>query len=48
VTIPILNYHPVFSHGQELHFIWCIAGNRYWVGDKNKDFMTGRVEELTT
>lgn len=48
VTIPILNYHPVFSHGEELHFIWCIAGNRYWVGDKNKDFMTGKVDKLTT
>lgn len=48
VTIPLLNYHPVFSHEQELHFIWCIAGNRYWVGDKNKDFMTGKVNKLTT
>ena len=48
VTIPILNYHPVFSQEEELHFIWCIAGNRYWVGDKNKDFMTGKVEKLTT
>jgi mannose-6-phosphate isomerase-like protein (cupin superfamily) len=48
VTIPLLNYHPVFSHGEELHFIWCIAGNRYWVGDKNKDFMSGKVERLTT
>jgi len=48
VTIPIFNYHPVFSQEEELHFIWCIAGNRYWVGDKNKDFMTGKVEKLTT
>jgi mannose-6-phosphate isomerase-like protein (cupin superfamily) len=48
VTIPILNYHPVFSHDEDLHFIWCIAGNRYWVGDKNKDFMTGKVDKLTT
>jgi mannose-6-phosphate isomerase-like protein (cupin superfamily) len=48
VTIPLLNYHPVFSQEDELHFIWCIAGNRYWVGDKNKDFMTGKVEKLTT
>jgi mannose-6-phosphate isomerase-like protein (cupin superfamily) len=48
VTIPLLNYHPVFSQDEELHFIWCIAGNRYWVGDKNKDFMTGKVEKLTT
>ena len=48
VTIPILNYHPVFSQEEELHFIWCIAGNRYWVGDKNKDFMTGKVDQVTT
>lgn len=48
VTIPILNFHPVFSQSQELHFIWCIAGQRYWVGDKNKDFMTGDSAELTT
>jgi mannose-6-phosphate isomerase-like protein (cupin superfamily) len=48
VTIPLLNYHPVFSQAEELHFIWCIAGNRYWVGDKNKDFMTGKVGKLTT
>jgi mannose-6-phosphate isomerase-like protein (cupin superfamily) len=48
VTIPVLNYHPVFSQEQELDFIWCIAGARYWVGDKNKDFMTGKVDKLTT
>jgi mannose-6-phosphate isomerase-like protein (cupin superfamily) len=48
VTIPILNYHPVFSQEQELHFIWCIAGKRYWVGDKNKDFIDAKVDKLTT
>jgi mannose-6-phosphate isomerase-like protein (cupin superfamily) len=48
VTIPILNYHPVFSHEEPLCFIWCIAGERYWVGDKNSDFMTGKVDKLTT
>jgi mannose-6-phosphate isomerase-like protein (cupin superfamily) len=48
VTIPILNYHPVFSQAEGLHFIWCIAGNRYWVGDKNKDFISGKVDKLTT
>ncbi|NLX99576.1 MAG: 5-deoxy-glucuronate isomerase [Rhodopirellula sp.] len=48
VTIPILNYHPVFSQEDPLEFIWCIAGARYWVGDKNEDFMTGKVSELTT
>ena len=48
VTIPLLNYHPVFSQDEELHFIWCIAGNRYPVGDKNKDFMAGKVDKPTT
>lgn len=48
VTIPILNYHPVFSQEDPLEFIWCIAGARYWVGDKNKDFMKGTVTSLTT
>ncbi|NUQ61406.1 MAG: 5-deoxy-glucuronate isomerase [Pirellulales bacterium] len=48
VTIPVLNYHPVFSQEEPLEFIWCIAGARYWVGDKNKNFMTGSVAQLTT
>ena len=48
VTIPILNYHPVFSQENPLEFIWCIAGERYWVGDKNKDFMAGKGDAITT
>ena len=48
ITIPVLNYHPVFSHDDPLCFIWCIAGERYWVGDKNKDFMDASVDKLTT
>lgn len=48
ITIPVLNYHPVFSQEDPLTFIWCIAGARYWVGDKNQDFMTGKVSKLTT
>jgi mannose-6-phosphate isomerase-like protein (cupin superfamily) len=47
-TIPLLNYHPVFSQDGELHFIWCLAGERYWVGDKHKEFMNATVDELTT
>ena len=39
VPIPFKNYHPVFSFDTELHFIWIIAGERYWVGDKDKKFM---------
>jgi mannose-6-phosphate isomerase-like protein (cupin superfamily) len=48
VTIPMLNYHPVFAQEAPLEFIWCIAGARYWVGDKNKDFMKGTAEAITT
>ena len=48
VTIPFLNYHPVFSQESPLEFIWCIAGERYWVGDKNKDFMKGTTDKITT
>jgi mannose-6-phosphate isomerase-like protein (cupin superfamily) len=48
VTIPMLNYHPVFSQDSPLEFIWCIAGARYWVGDKNKDFMSGKGDSITT
>ncbi len=48
VTIPFLNYHPVFSQESPLEFIWCIAGERYWVGDKNKDFMKGTGPAITT
>ena len=48
VTIPLLYYHPVFSQAEELHFIWCIAGERYWVGDKKKQFMAGQGDKLTT
>jgi hypothetical protein len=48
VTIPFLNYHPVFSQEEPLEFIWCIAGERYWVGDRNKDFMKGTAQAITT
>ncbi len=48
VTIPMMNYHPVFSQDSPLEFIWCIAGARYWVGDKNKDFMDGKGDQITT
>lgn len=48
VTIPMLNYHPVFSQESPLEFIWCIAGARYWIGDKSKDFMAGKGASITT
>jgi len=47
-TIPVRNFHPVFSQDEELHFIWCLCGARYWVGDKNKAFMDASVDTLTT
>jgi 5-deoxy-glucuronate isomerase len=47
-TIPLLNYHPVYSQHEELHFIWCLAGKRYWVGDKHKEFLDASVDDLTT
>jgi mannose-6-phosphate isomerase-like protein (cupin superfamily) len=48
VTIPVLNYHPVFSQDEPLEFIWCIAGARYWVGDRSSDFMSGAGGPVTT
>lgn len=48
VTIPMLNYHPVFSQDEPLEFIWCIAGERYWVGDKHQSFLKGEGASLTT
>ncbi len=42
VAIPLLNYHPVFSQEQEIDFKWCVAGERYFVFDKNKDLLTGK------
>jgi mannose-6-phosphate isomerase-like protein (cupin superfamily) len=48
VTIPYFNYHPVFAQEEPVVFIWCIAGARYWVGDKNKEFMKGTGEPITT
>ena len=47
-TIPLLNFHPVFSREEKLHFIWCLAGERYWVGDKHRAFLDASVDELTT
>jgi len=48
ITIPLLQYHPVFSQEEPLAFIWCIAGRRYWVGDENPDFMSGKGKKITT
>ncbi len=48
VSIPRLNYHPVFSQESPLEFLWVIAGARYWVGDRSADFMSGAVDSVTT
>ncbi len=47
VSIPRWNYHPVFSQDSPLEFVWVIAGARYWVGDKNRDFMSGTAQSVT-
>ena len=38
VTIPRQTFHPVYSYGQPVTFIWVIAGARYWVGDRDQAF----------
>jgi len=48
VSIPVLNYHPVFSQQEPLEFLWCIAGARYWVGDKVPAFLQGESRAITT
>ncbi|MCX7014675.1 MAG: 5-deoxy-glucuronate isomerase [Candidatus Sumerlaeota bacterium] len=48
VTIPFLAYHPPFSQDDEMTFIWCIAGARYWVGDRSAEFLRGEGKALTT
>ncbi len=48
VTIPYLNYHPVFAQETPLVFLWCIAGARYWIGDKNTEFLKGSSGPITT
>jgi len=47
-TIPLMNFHPVYSQEEELQFIWCLAGERYWIGDKHQEFLDASVDELTT
>jgi mannose-6-phosphate isomerase-like protein (cupin superfamily) len=39
ITIPKYYYHPVSSSSEQVHFIWVIAGERYWVGNKDDNFM---------
>jgi 4-deoxy-L-threo-5-hexosulose-uronate ketol-isomerase len=48
VTIPVMNYHPVFTQDAPLRFIWCIAGARYWIGDRSAAFMAGDGAAITT
>jgi oxalate decarboxylase/phosphoglucose isomerase-like protein (cupin superfamily) len=48
VTIPYLNYHPVFAQETPLVFLRCIAGARYWIGDKNTEFLKGGSGPITT
>jgi oxalate decarboxylase/phosphoglucose isomerase-like protein (cupin superfamily) len=39
ITIPLEHYHPVFAQEEPVAWIWIIAGARYWVGDKDSDWM---------
>ena len=48
IAIPRLAFHPPFSQDQEMAFIWCIAGARYWVGDRSEQFMRGEGQSVTT
>jgi hypothetical protein len=47
-SAPAEKAHPVFSQQEPVEFIWCIAGERFRVGDKNRDIMTGTAQAITT
>jgi mannose-6-phosphate isomerase-like protein (cupin superfamily) len=39
VSIPLEHYHPCFSQEDPLGWWWIIAGERYWIGDRDKNWM---------
>lgn len=39
VTIPLEHYHPVISFSAGIEWCWIIAGERYWQGDRDKNWM---------
>ncbi len=38
-SVPLEHYHPCFSQETPLVWLWVIAGERYWVGDRDKNWM---------
>ncbi len=38
-SVPLEFYHPVFAHDSPLVWLWVIAGERYWVGDRDTNWM---------
>lgn len=38
-SVPLEYYHPCFAQESALVWLWVIAGERYWVGDRDKNWM---------
>lgn len=38
-SIPLEHYHPVFAQETPLVWLWVIAGERYWIGDRDAKWM---------
>lgn len=38
-SVPLEHYHPCFSQEGPLVWLWVIAGERYWVGDRDSKWM---------
>lgn len=38
-SVPLEHYHPCFSQEGSLVWLWVIAGERYWVGDRDANWM---------
>jgi mannose-6-phosphate isomerase-like protein (cupin superfamily) len=38
-TVPLEHYHPVFAQETPVVWLWVIAGERYWVGDRDATWM---------
>ena len=39
VTIPLEHYHPVCTQEETLAWAWIIAGERYWIGDRDTKWL---------
>lgn len=38
-SVPLEHFHPCFSQEEPLVWLWVIAGERYWVGDRDANWM---------